>query len=129
MVIDKDGAVTLTDGSDNMVYLDAGGNTIVVEDANGNSINMTGSGVVVEDANGNKIEMAASGIKVEGQMVTIQGNMVNLGGEGGEPLIKGTTFLTLFATHIHTVAPVGGPTSPPVPQGEMSSLSTKVMAT
>ncbi|MGD8834317.1 MAG: phage baseplate assembly protein V [Desulfobacteraceae bacterium] len=130
MVIDKDGAVTLTDGSDNTVQLDAGGNTIVVEDANGNAINMTGSGVVIEDANGNKIEMAASGIKVEGEMVTIQGSMVHLGGKGGEPLIKGTTFLTLFATHIHTVAPmVGGPTSPPIPQGEMSSLSTKVMAT
>lgn len=129
VVIDSNGSITLTDASDNMVNLDASGNTVVVEDANGNSINMSSSGVVVEDANGNKIEMAASGVKVEGQMITIQGSMVNLGGEGGEPVIKGTTFLTLFATHMHTSPFMGAPTSPPIPQGEMSSLSTKVMAT
>ncbi len=129
MIIDSDGAITLTDASENRVQLDAGGSAIVVEDANGNAINMSSSGVVVQDANGNKIEMAASGIKVEGQMVTIQGSMVNLGGEGGEPLIKGTSFLTLFATHIHTSPFMGAPTSPPIPQGEMSTLSTKVMTT
>ena len=56
--------------------------------------------------------------------ITIEGSMVNIGGSGGEPLIKGQSFLSLFATHIHTVAPVvGGPTSPPIPQGEMSTLS------
>jgi len=129
VVIDSNGSIILTDASDNTVNLDASGNTLVVEDANGNSINMSSSGVVVEDANGNKMEMTASGIKVEGQMVTLKGSMVNLGGEGGEPVIKGTTFLTLFATHIHTSPFMGIPTSPPIPQGEMSSLSTKVMTT
>lgn len=129
VTIDENGSINLTDAAENMVNLDASGNTVVVEDASGNSIHMSSSGVVVEDANGNKIEMAASGVKVEGQMITVQGSMVNLGGEGGEPVIKGNSFLTLFATHFHTAPPAGGPTSPPTPQGEMSSLSTKVMTT
>ncbi len=129
VLIDRNGSITLTDAGDNTVRLDASGTTVVVEDANGNVLHMSSSGVTVEDANGNKIEMAAAGIKVEGQMVTLQGSVVNLGGSGGEPVIKGTTFLALFATHIHTSTPLGGPTSPPIPQGEMSSLSTKVMAT
>jgi hypothetical protein len=57
--------------------------------------------------------------------VTVEGALVTLGGQGGEPVIKGTSFLTLFATHVHPTAM--GPSGPPVPQGEMSSLSTKVM--
>ena len=129
VVIDSNGSITLTDASENTVNLDAGGNTVVIEDANGNSIHMSSSGVVIEDANGNKIEMAAAGVTVEGQQVTVKASLVNLGGEGGEPLIKGSTFLTLFATHMHTSPFMGAPTSPPIPQGEMSSLSTKVLAT
>jgi hypothetical protein len=60
-------------------------------------------------------------------MVTIEGSMVNIGGAGGEPLIKGMSFLSLFATHMHTCTAPGSPTSPPIPQGEMSTLSTTSM--
>ena len=77
--------------------------------------------------NGNKIEMAAASINVKGQMIVVEGTQVMLGGQGGEPVIKGTSFLPLFATHIHPTA--FGPTGPPIPQGEMSSLSTKVLTT
>ena len=63
----------------------------------------------------------------EAPKIVLKGSQVHLGDEGGEPVIKGQSFLSLFATHIHTVAPVvGGPTSPPIPQGEMSTLSTTV---
>ena len=58
-------------------------------------------------------------------VVTLEASQVALGGSGGEPVIKGTSFLTLFATHVHPTAM--GPSGPPIPQGEMSSLSTKVM--
>ena len=85
------------------------------------------TGTTVQDANGNKIEMTASGVSVKASAtVTVEGSAVMLGGQGGEPVIKGTSFLTLFATHIH---PTGmGPSGPPIPQGEMSSLSSKVMS-
>jgi hypothetical protein len=97
----------------------------VVEDANGNTITMSSSGTTIEDSNGNKVEMAASGITVKGQQVVVEGQTVMLAGQGGEPIIKGQSFLTLFATHMHPSAM--GPTGPPVPQGEMSTLSMKVM--
>ncbi|MGP0628517.1 phage baseplate assembly protein V [Nitrospina sp. 32_T5] len=121
-IIDPKGSITFTDASENVITLDAENNSLKLEDANGNTLTMDSGGTVVEDANGNKIEMASSGITVEGQQVVVKGTQVMLGGQGGEPLIKGQTFLSLFATHMH---PTGvGPSGPPIPQGEMSSLST-----
>lgn len=119
------GNIILTDSSSNTVTLDAENNQLIVEDANGNTLSLTSSGTTVEDSNGNKIEMAASGINVKGAQIVVEGETVTLGGSFGEPIIKGQSFLTLFATHVHGSAM--GPTSPPVPQGEMSTLSTKVM--
>ena len=125
--IDKDGSVLLSDAKENRLTLDANAGKIVLEDSNGNTLTMTSTGTTVEDSNGNKIEMAASGIKIKGQQIVVEGTQVSLGGAGGEPVIKGTSFLSLFATHIHTAPPLGGPTTPPIPQGEASTLSTKVM--
>lgn len=127
MVIDKNGTIALTDANGSSLTLDADAGEIVVRDANGNTLTMDSSGIVVEDSNGNKIEMSSSEIKVKGQQVVIEGSQVLLGGQGGEPVIKGQSFLTLFATHMHPSAM--GPTGPPIPQGEMSSLSSKVMST
>jgi len=126
MLIDENGTISLTDASGATVTLDADAGEILIEDANGNSLLMSASGTTVEDANGNKIEMASSGITVKGQMIVVEGSQVLLGGQGGEPVIKGQSFLTLFATHMHPSAM--GPTGPPIPQGEMSSLSTTVMS-
>ena len=125
VLMDENGSIALTDTKGATVTLDANAGELTVADSNGNTIKMTASGTVVEDGNGNKIEMAASGVNVKGQQVVVQGTQVMLGGQGGEPVIKGTSFLTLFATHMH---PTGmGPSGPPIPQGEMSSLSSKVM--
>ncbi len=126
IVMDDNGSILLTDSADNKVIMDAENQSIIIDDANGNQLTMDSSGIVVEDSNGNKITMDSGGITVEGMQVVVTGSQVMLGGQGGEPLIKGQTFLTLFATHMHTSSPTGGPTSPPIPQGEMSSLSTKV---
>lgn len=127
MTIDKNGSVTVTDASGAVIKLDAEGSEIVIEDANGNVITLSSAGTLVEDSNGSKIEMAAAGVTVDSQKVVIKSGQVHLGGEGGEPVIKGQSFLSLFASHVHTVAPVvGGPTSPPIPQGEASTLSTTV---
>ena len=127
IIIDKNGTISLTDTSGAVLRMDAENNEIVLEDSNGNIITMNSSGTKVEDSNGNVIEMAAAGITAEAPKIVVKGGQVHLGDEGGEPVIKGQSFLGLFATHIHTVAPVvGGPTSPPIPQGEMSTLSTTV---
>ncbi len=127
IIIDKNGSISLTDTSGALLIMDAENKEIILEDANGNIMTMNDSGTKVEDSNGNIIEMAAAGITAEAPKIVVKGGQVHLGDEGGEPVIKGQSFLSMFATHIHTVAPVvGGPTSPPIPQGEMSTLSTTV---
>ncbi len=127
MEIDSAGTVALTDANGSSLTLDAEAGQIVIEDANGNTLTMTSTGTTVEDSNGNKIEMGPSGIKIKGQQIVIEGSQVALGGLGGEPVIKGMSFLSLFATHVHPTAV--GPSGPPVPQGEMSSMSSAVTTT
>ncbi len=122
--VDPEGTIALTDAGGGQLTLDAEAGEITVEDKSGNLLTMTSDGTTVEDANGNKIEMAAAGVTVKGTKIVVQGDQVMLAGEGGEPVIKGQTFLTLFATHVHPTA--WGPSGPPVPQGEMSTLSLKV---
>jgi len=126
IVFDPDGRITLTDAAGASLTLDADAGEIKLNDANGNSMLMSSSGTTVEDANGGKIEMASAGITVKGTKIVVDGTQVMLGGEGGEPVIKGQSFLSLFMTHIHPTAAPGAPTAPPIPQGEMSSLSMKV---
>ena len=123
--VDENGTVIIRDAQGNTLTLNADSGEIVVEDANGNTITLNSSGTSLVDSNGNKIEMTASGITVKGQQVIVEGQQVMLGGAGGEPIIKGQSFLTLFMTHMHPSAM--GPTGPPIPQGEMSTLSMKVM--
>lgn len=126
ILMDENGSISLTDAQGSQAILDAQNQEIMIKDSNGNHVTMSSSGIVVEDANGNSINMNSSGITVEGAQVVIEGSQISLGGPGGEPLIKGQSFLSLFMTHIHTSSPTGGPTTPPIPQGEMSTLSTKV---
>lgn len=123
--IASDGMVTLTDAGGSVLTFDAEGGKVTVEDSNGNKLTMEATGTTVEDANGNTLEMAPAGITVAGQKVVVKGTQVMLAGEGGEPILKGQSFLTLFATHVHPTAM--GPSGPPVPQGEVSALSTKVL--
>lgn len=128
LVMEPDGNVILTDEGGAKLTLDNASNEVVLEDASGNSMTMTSTGTTVEDSNGNKVEMGPAGVTVKGTTVTIEGNQVAVAGAGGEPLIKGMSFLTLFATHVHTTTVPGTPTSPPIPQGEFSSLTTKTTA-
>lgn len=128
IIIDENGVVDLTDAKGAKLTLDANANSVTLKDANGNSMVMDSSGTVIKDGNGNEITMAAGQITVKGQMITIDGSQVAIGGAGGEPMIKGTSFLALFATHMHTCTAPGSPTSPPIPQGEMSTLTTKTTA-
>jgi uncharacterized protein involved in type VI secretion and phage assembly len=129
LTIDPKGTVALTDAQGATVVLDAEGQTLHIEDSHGNSLALGSSGVTVEDSSGNRVELGSSGVKVSGQQVVVEASQVLLGGQGGEPLLKGQSFLTLFATHVHTSSPTGGPTTPPIPQGEQSALSLSVKTT
>jgi uncharacterized protein involved in type VI secretion and phage assembly len=125
--IDQNGVISLTDAGGSKVTLDAEGSEVRVEDSNGNAVVLSAAGVSVEDANNNRIELASAGITVRGQRVVVDASQVTLGGSGGEPVLKGSSFLTVFATHVHTATPGGGPTSPPTIPPDPSTLSTKVM--
>ncbi|MER8605536.1 phage baseplate assembly protein V [Mesorhizobium sp. M1233] len=126
LLLDEKGSLAITDKNGATLTIDANAGEITMSDTNGNTLVMSSSGTKVTDSNGNSIDMAGSGITVRGQQIVVDGQQVLLGGQGGEPLIKGQSFLSLFMTHIH---PTGvGPSGPPIPQGEMTSLSTKVMS-
>jgi uncharacterized protein involved in type VI secretion and phage assembly len=126
ILIDKNGSITLTDAKGASVTLDASAGEIKVADANGNSVTIASAGVTVQDASGNKVELTSSGMTLKGTKVVIDAPMVTLGGQGGEPVIKGTSFVAAFMAHTHPSSV--GPTGPPIPTGsEMTSLSTAVM--
>jgi uncharacterized protein involved in type VI secretion and phage assembly len=126
LAIDDRGTITLTDPAANTITLDAQRTAIAIEDGNGNALTLDASGVTVEDASGNKVEMTAKGITVTGAQVVIKGSAVMLGGEGGEPVVKGTSLLAMLNTHVHTSGAPGSPTSPPVVPLTAAQLSSKV---
>ena len=128
LLIDENGTITITDQAGNAITLDADQEQISIADTNDNAITMSSTGVKIEDANDNAIELAAAGVTISsaGQIV-LDAKVVQLGGSGGEPVIKGTSFLALFATHVHTAAAPGSPTTPPTPQGEATTLSNAVL--
>lgn len=123
-VFDQNGSITITDKQGARIALDADANRLVIQDANGNVVTLSQSGTRVEDSNGHSITFDASGAKISATQIALDGNTVALGGSGGEPILKGQSFLQFFMTHTH---PTGvGPSGPPIPQGEVSALSTTV---
>lgn len=127
LVIDEHGTITITDQAGNAITLDAAGEQISLADTHHNAVTLRASGIKLEDGNHNTLELAASGVTISsaGEIV-LDAKAVVLGGRGGEPVLKGQGFLTLFKTHVHTATSLGSPTSPPTPQGEDATLSTAV---
>ncbi|MFY0991992.1 phage baseplate assembly protein V [Halomonas sp. C05BenzN] len=126
--IDDQGSVELSAANGCRLTLDAEGDALTLEDASGNVMVMDAQGTRVTDVHGNEITMEGAQLAIKGQRIVIEGSQVSLGGGGQEPLIKGSSFLSLFATHVHTCGSPGSPTSPPIPQGEMSTLTTHTTA-
>ena len=126
MEMDHNGSIALTDSGGATVTIDAEASEIRIEDANGNSVVMSASGTTFKDPNGNEIVAEASGVTVKsGATITIQGAMVAVGGSGGEPLVKGTSFLAAFNAHTHVCTAPGSPSGPPVPPLTPAALTTK----
>lgn len=129
MVMDAQGSILLTDQAGAVVTLDAEAGELTVADANGNSITFSSSGVTCTDANGNEITTSGSGVEIKSSAtVNVEGSMVSIAGSGGEPLIKGSTFLSLFNAHTHNATSIGAPTSPPLVPLTPSVLTTKSTA-
>lgn len=126
--VDENGTVNWTDAGGNTLTLDAGANSILLEDSNGNTMTMDSSGTVVEDSNGNKVEMVAAGITVKATKIVLKGEMVELGGEGGEPLIKAQTFLSMYNSHTHVCTAPGAPSAPPLPPLTPAAMTIKTKA-
>jgi len=128
LILEEDGSIELTNSEGMTLQLNNERGELLVEDGKGNQLRMDDNGWAAEDKEGNRIEMVQGTTTVSANnSVTVDAPSVSLAGHAGEPLIKGLSFLTKYMTHTHTVAPiVGGPTSPPIPQGEMDSLSQKV---
>jgi len=123
--IDKHGSIVLLDVSGGKITMNAKAQKIEVKDNNGNIMTMGKQGTTIKDSQGNTIVMKGNGITVTTDAnLTLEGAQVQVGGAGGEPIIKGQSFLSLFASHVHTSSVSGSPTSPPIPQGEFSTLST-----
>ncbi len=127
--MDQNGSFALTDSGGATVTLDVSAGEIRIEDANGNSILMSSSGITLKDASGNEVSTAASGVTVKGTTtVTIEGTSVAVGGAGGEPLVKGATFLAMFNAHTHVCTAPGSPSGPPIPPLTPAVLTTKSTA-
>ena len=89
---------------------------------------MDSSGTVVEDSNGNKIEMQAAGITVQATKIVLQGQQVELGGAGGEALIKAQTFMSMYNSHTHVCTAPGAPSAPPLPPLTPAAMTIKTKA-
>lgn len=128
ITINPQGTVELQDAAGATLTLDAEANEVILKDSNGNTLTMNSSGTVVEDSHGNKIEMTASGILVQGTQIEIKGQQVYVGGQGGEPLIKGQTFMAMFNSHTHVCTASGSPSGPPLPPLTPAALTIAAKA-
>lgn len=108
--------------SNTEIHIDENG-TLLLRDNSGGSlkIDADGGSVTLEDGNDNKIELSSSGITIKGKTVVIDGSEIMLGGNGGEFLLKGESFMNWFNGHVHS-SPAGPPAIPMPP----SNLSIKV---
>jgi hypothetical protein len=127
LTVDEHGSVALTDQAGAEVHLDAERSSLTVVDTHGNQIAMGAEGTTVEDSGGNSIEMRAAGVTVKARMVTLDATLVTLGGAGGEPVLKGSTFLSGYMAHVHPTA--WGPSGPPIVTSEATALSKAVSST
>lgn len=125
VVLDSQGGVTINDANGAKLAFDTVASEVVLQDAAGNSLTMTATSTTVADVSGNSVKLDASGATVKATKIVLDAAAVMLGGAGGEPILKGQSFLQFFMTHVHPTSM--GPSGPPVPQGELSSLSTTVL--
>lgn len=122
--LDHEGSIALTGSDGGTVTLDSKAGTLTVADANNNTLTLTKDGIEASDGNGNTISTSAGGVEVSSTTIKISGSAVTVGTGSAEPLIKGSTFLSLFNSHTHNATSIGAPTSPPIVPLTPSVLTT-----
>jgi uncharacterized protein involved in type VI secretion and phage assembly len=107
-----------TSGQEKVVLSSANGHTLTLDDTAGR--------VIVETSGGQSVTLDDSGtVTIKGSTsVTVDAPQIKLGAAATEALLKGTTFLPLFNTHVHTCTAPATPSSPPVPTVPPTVLST-----
>jgi len=128
MELNPGGSLALTDSNGATVTIDAEAGEILIEDANGNSITLASAGITAKDAAGNEISTSSGGVTVKGSTITIEGQSVAVGGAGGEPLIKGQSFMAVFNAHVHNCTAPGAPSGPPVVPLTPAQMTVKTTA-
>lgn len=132
MSFDEDGSWLVSNKNGSLLYFNAKDNESSWIDQFGNSLRMGETGIAMTDKFSNVIEMkdgvvqilSAGAVTVSCKDATIDAGNIELAPPAVDHMLKGETFMALFAAHIH---PSGmGPTGPPVPTGtEALALSQK----
>jgi uncharacterized protein involved in type VI secretion and phage assembly len=125
LTINPQGTVELTDAAGAKLTLDSESNQVILEDSNGNTVTLDASGTKIQDSNGNQVEMAAAGITLKAVKIVLDGVQVHSGGAGGEPLVKGQTFMGMYNAHTHICTAPGTPSGPPLPPLTPAALTIK----
>lgn len=123
-----DGACTFATGVGPAMVLRTKDTTVELTDGGGTAIAFDASGLMLQDANGNRIVLGASGVTIEARAITLDAQAVALGGAGGQPVLRGASWQTLFASHVHPTP--SGPSGPPASAGmapQAVSLSVTTM--
>lgn len=111
---DVDKKITVKSTGENQLVLDDSDQSVTIRTQGGQQIVMkdVGQTITIETGSGESIEISMTGITVKANSVTLDSRSIDLG-SGGEPVLLGIKFLTLFNTHVHPTAV--GPTGPPTP--------------
>ncbi|MCG8551554.1 MAG: phage baseplate assembly protein V [Desulfobacterales bacterium] len=126
--MDAAGNVTIENAQGETIALDAENQRLKCEDRQGNAIELDGSSITIKEIAGAKITLKDGSVKIEGAgEITLDAMAVNLGGAGGEGVIKGQSFMGIYAGHTHPTSM--GPSGPPIPMGEFSTISFTVKST
>ena len=125
LTINPQGTVELTDAAGAKLTMDSESNKVVLQDSNGNTVTLDASGTKIQDSNGNQVEMAAAGITLKAVKIVLDGVQVHAGGAGGEPLVKGQTFMGMYNAHTHICTAPGSPSGPPLPPLTPAALTIK----
>jgi len=112
--MDEEGSIALTASDGATVMLDAKAGTLTVSDANNNTLTLSSKGIECSDGNGNSITTSSGGIEVSATVIKISGSDVTVGTGSAEPLVKGTSFMSIFNAHTHNCTAPGAPSGPPL---------------
>jgi phage baseplate assembly protein V len=94
----------------------AGGIQVELDDAAGK--------VTVQTASGQSLVLEASGAAtLTATTVTVSAQSIDLGQGASQPLVLGTSMMTLFNAHVHTCTAPGAPSSPPLTPMTPAQLS------